>query len=59
MIHVLGLVVDYFCWHLVEGELLEEQVKDIKQTSVYVSQLRRVGKGHGVFHFDRELEEEA
>jgi len=37
----------------VESELLGSQVDSIKEVSVYVSQLRRVGLGHGVFHFDR------
>jgi len=39
----------------VETALLEDQVESIKQVSEYVSQLRRVGLGHGVFHFDRTL----
>ncbi|CAI7899224.1 unnamed protein product, partial [Closterium sp. NIES-53] len=39
-----------------EGNFLNEQVDAIKQVSDYVSQLRRVGKGHGVYHFDLELE---
>lgn len=43
---------DQMC-DFIESELLAEQVEDIKQVSVYVSQLRRVGKGHGVYHFDR------
>lgn len=42
-----------------ESELLAEQVEDVKQVSVYVSQLRRVGKGHGVFHFDKVFEDGA
>lgn len=41
----------------IEGELLEEQAKAVKEAADYVSQLRRVGKGHGVWHFDRELAE--
>ncbi|GAQ85854.1 Ferritin [Klebsormidium nitens] len=41
----------------IEGNFLEEQVEAIKQVSEYVSQLRRVGKGHGVFHFDLQLQE--
>eukprot|EP00850_Spirogloea_muscicola_P009179 SM000051S17539 [mRNA] locus=s51:93143:95570:- [translate_table: standard] len=41
----------------VEGTFLNEQVEAIKQVSEYVSQLRRVGKGHGVFHFDLELQQ--
>ncbi|KAK1371002.1 hypothetical protein POM88_037094 [Heracleum sosnowskyi] len=30
-------------------------VEAIKKISYYVSQLRRVGKGHGVWHFDQSL----
>jgi len=40
----------------VEG-FLGEQVDAIKETSEMVSQLRRVGKGHGVWDWDKELEE--
>jgi len=40
----------------VESDLLAEQVESVKQVSEYVSQLRRVGKGLGVFQFDRTLE---
>ena len=29
----------------------------MKDAAVHVSQLRRVGKGHGVFHFDKVLGE--
>ncbi|KAK1602227.1 hypothetical protein QYE76_037531 [Lolium multiflorum] len=43
----------------VESEFLQEQVDAIKKISEYVSQLRRVGKGHGVWHFDKMLLEEA
>lgn len=43
----------------VESEFLQEQVEAIKKISEYVSQLRRVGKGHGVWHFDQMLLEEA
>ncbi|KAL5720656.1 bacterial non-heme ferritin [Ranunculus cassubicifolius] len=39
----------------VESEFLTEQVESIKQISEYVAQLRRVGKGHGVWHFDQML----
>ncbi|KAJ4830201.1 2Fe-2S ferredoxin [Turnera subulata] len=42
----------------VESEFLAEQVEAIKKISEYVAQLRRVGKGHGVWHFDRMLLEE-
>jgi len=40
---------------LTEGELLAEQEQAVLQVSQYVSQLRRVGKGLGVFQFDKEL----
>ena len=39
----------------VESEFLQEQAQAIKTVSEYVSQLRRVGKGLGVFEFDRYL----
>lgn len=39
----------------IESEFLVEQVEAIKKISDYVSQLRRVGKGHGVWHFDQML----
>lgn len=39
-------------------DMLQDQVEDIKKAADYVSQLRRVGKGHGVWAFDHELYEE-
>ncbi|KAJ7538057.1 hypothetical protein O6H91_11G032800 [Diphasiastrum complanatum] len=42
----------------IESEYLQEQVESIKKISEYVSQLRRVGKGHGVYHFDLVLQKE-
>ncbi|XP_020587424.1 ferritin-3, chloroplastic-like [Phalaenopsis equestris] len=39
----------------IEDEFLEEQVEAIKKISEYVAQLKRVGKGHGVWHFDQLL----
>lgn len=39
----------------IESKFLTEQVEAIKKISNYVSQLRRVGKGHGVWHFDQSL----
>ncbi|KAB1217661.1 Ferritin-2, chloroplastic [Morella rubra] len=39
----------------VESEFLSEQVHAIKKIAEYVAQLRRVGKGHGVWHFDQML----
>ncbi|XP_047175649.1 ferritin-3, chloroplastic-like [Vigna umbellata] len=38
-----------------ESHFLVDQVEDIKKISEYVAQLRRVGKGHGVWHFDQML----
>ncbi|EYU45981.1 hypothetical protein ABFS82_04G084400 [Erythranthe guttata] len=40
----------------VESEFLVEQVESIKKISEYVAQLRRVGGGHGVWHFDQTLQ---
>ncbi|KAJ6803574.1 ferritin-4, chloroplastic-like [Iris pallida] len=42
----------------VESYFLAEQVEAIKKIAEYIAQLRRVGKGHGVWHFDRSLLEE-
>lgn len=39
----------------VEREFLGEQVETIKKISDYITQLRMVGKGHGVWHFDQML----
>ncbi|XP_057823143.1 ferritin-3, chloroplastic [Cryptomeria japonica] len=39
----------------IEGNFLTEQVEAIKQVAEYVSQLRRIGKGHAVWHFDQVL----
>ncbi|XP_024995734.1 ferritin-4, chloroplastic-like [Cynara cardunculus var. scolymus] len=39
----------------VESEFLGEQVEAIKKISEYVAQLRRIGKGHGVWHFNQML----
>ena len=39
----------------VENQFLNEQVEAIKKIAEYVAQLRRVGKGHGVWHFDQML----
>ncbi|XP_073221812.1 ferritin-1, chloroplastic isoform X3 [Cicer arietinum] len=41
--------------HFIESEFLSEQVEAIKKIAEYVSQLRRVGKCHGVWHFDQRL----
>ncbi|XP_020581867.1 ferritin-4, chloroplastic-like [Phalaenopsis equestris] len=39
----------------IESHFLGEQVEAIKKISEYVAQLRRLGKGHGVWHFDNML----
>ncbi|GMY25591.1 ferritin-3, chloroplastic [Fagus crenata] len=39
----------------IESEFLTEQVEAIKKIAEYVAQLRMVGKGHGVWHFDQKL----
>ncbi|KAM1051398.1 hypothetical protein ACFX2G_033624 [Malus domestica] len=39
----------------IESEFLAEQVEAIKKIADYVTQLRMVGKGHGVWHFDQQL----
>lgn len=36
-------------------DMVDEQARDVKKSADYVAQLRRVGKGHGVWHWDREL----
>jgi len=35
--------------------LLDDQTEDVKKAADYVSQLRRVGKGHGVWAWDQQL----
>ncbi|KAG8380887.1 hypothetical protein BUALT_Bualt06G0063400 [Buddleja alternifolia] len=42
----------------IESEYLLEQVESIKKISEFVAQLRRVGKGHGVWDFDQMLLQE-
>eukprot|EP00898_Chlorokybus_atmophyticus_P000278 jgi/Chlat1/1250/Chrsp115S01661 len=39
----------------IEGKYLAEQVETIKKVSDYVAQLQRVGKGHGVWHWDQRF----
>ncbi len=34
---------------------MADQVKSVKQVAEYVAQLRRVGKGLGVYEFDKYL----
>lgn len=39
-----------------EGEYLKEQVDAIKDLSDRITNLKRVGAGHGEWHYDRELQ---
>ncbi|KAL3717009.1 hypothetical protein ACJRO7_008568 [Eucalyptus globulus] len=39
----------------IESDFLYEQVEAIKKIADFVTQLRMVGKGHGVWHFDQML----
>jgi ferritin heavy chain len=36
-------------------DMLDDQSKDVKRAAEYVAQLQRVGKGHGVWHWDETL----
>lgn len=38
----------------IEGNYLHEQVEAIKKIGDHITNLRRVGLGHGEYHFDRE-----
>ncbi|KAG7668945.1 hypothetical protein Ndes2526B_g00661 [Nannochloris sp. 'desiccata'] len=40
----------------IEGDLLADQANSVKESAEKVAQLRRVGKGLGVFEFDRQLQ---
>lgn len=37
-------------------EVSRSQIEKLKRSAEQVRQLRRVGKGYGVWHFDQELE---
>lgn len=39
-------------------KLLDDQTEDVKRAADYVSQLRRVGKGHGTWAWDQQLYED-
>lgn len=60
--HKLRLLHDIACKHddaefadFLEGTLLAPQSRSVKEVAEYVSQLRRVGKGLGVYEFDLKL----
>ena len=38
----------------IEGNYLHEQVEAIKEISDHITNLKRVGPGHGEYHFDKE-----
>ena len=38
-----------------EGNYLAEQVEAIKELGDHITNLKRVGAGHGEYHFDRNL----
>lgn len=38
----------------IEGHFLHEQVQGIKELGDHITNLKRVGPGHGVYHYDRE-----
>ena len=38
---------------------MNAQASDVKQVSDYVAQLRRVSDGHGMWHFDQILQQDA
>lgn len=45
-----------FC-HFIEDYLLDSQAREVKEAANMVTDLRRVGKGHGTWHIDQELRE--
>ncbi|KAL9263645.1 Ferritin-1, chloroplastic-like protein [Drosera capensis] len=53
--NVAGEANDPQSQDFIESEFLAEQVEAIKMISDYVTQLRMVGKGHGLWHFDQQL----
>lgn len=54
---VLEAEADAQAVHFVEY-MLEQQAADVKKTADYVSQLRRIGKGHPVWHWDQQMYKE-
>jgi len=52
--HVKQLLLFLQMCDFLENEYLEEQVKDIKELSNHITNLRRVGPGLGEFMFDKE-----
>lgn len=54
-VQVANQVHDADLMHFVEDFLLHEQAQDVKHAATLVSQVRRAGHGHGVFHIDALL----
>ena len=40
--------------NFIETNFLREQVESIKKITGYITNLKRVGLGHGEYHFDHE-----
>lgn len=53
--HVATKADDYEMASFVE-EMMHEQVREVKRAAEQVAQLRRVGKGLGVYEFDRQIQ---
>eukprot|EP00731_Ephydatia_muelleri_P002455 Em0001g2455a len=49
---------DFHMSEFIEREYLDEQVKSIRRLAGYITNLKRVGPGHGEYHFNRETLEE-
>lgn len=41
--------------HFIDDYMLDDQARDVKRVATLVSQLRRVGAGHGTWDIDRQL----
>lgn len=45
---------DFMMSDFIEGNFLHEQVSAIKELGDHITNLKRVGPGHGEYHFDKE-----
>nr|CAC84555.1 Ferritin type 2 [Suberites domuncula] len=48
---------DFQMSDFIEGNYLHEQVEAIKEISDHITNIKRVGTGHGIYHFDKCLGE--
>lgn len=55
--HIADDMKDSETAHFIEDYLLDPQARDVEESANFVSQLQRIGKGHGVWHFDQRLAE--